>query len=467
MAALHAPEGQRHVTAVILDDRAAEAIAERYPIGLSEHGRLLRRMLCEGPSVIVVAVSFRYLRDGDAGVEALKNQLRFRVIDGECREVAADEARAGRARSRDGRLVPVTKVFLAATPVSGGHCVPFSPPLGERCDEARKIDGLKEVAEPVVFGRTSLHNSYKLWRPLADGGGLRASPAVHAFEAFCERAGAGLTACARPLPPNDAALVTHWGLYPPPLQARLSEAARYAPPSKPCLGAAGRPPRTAARWWDGARVLRRYVRLNAFGNPDELAIEPHPACRYTSELNAALVAFRAIGDPLVTEALRNRVVVYGTDIAGLGETELVPLHGRLPGALFDAMVIDNLVSYGSSYTREPPKVIEGFSLSWLNVAEFAVSTALLLFASFLIHARPSPSARTGLCDEPRMLPGRALIIYTIVALAVVGFGIFLSVVMLCWPAPNVIAVLGVAALDAGSRWSFAADSVPHRAEIRG
>ena len=449
VAPFYPAEGQRHVTTVIVDDAAAEEMAERYPIGLSEHGRLLRRMLCEGPSVIVVAVAFRYLRDGDAGVEGLKSQLLFRRIDGGCRQVTPGEAREGQALDAQGQLRPVTKVLLAASSGAGGRCVPFSAAIADECVEARKIDSLKQVAEPVDFARTTLDNSYLLWRPLVKDGPLVPSPAVRAFAAFCERVGRALATCAAPLLVDDATLVTHWGLYPPQLQAKLSDATGHMRPDAPCLGAHGQPADRIGQLRDVARVVLRLARLNGLGNMDEEPIEKHPSCRYTSEINAALLFSRPNGDPLLSEALRDRVVVYGIEIAGIRDDELVPIFGRVPGAHFNAMVIDNLISFGNAYKREPAQITVGrLKVSALNLIELAWTSVLILVATWL--AAPGFSTSTGLCGGPRLITPTSLAYYAFVAASVCAI-VYLVVFVWNWPAPNVIGVLSVKAFDAGTR----------------
>jgi len=442
-APFYPSEGQRHVTAVIIDDHTAEAIAERYPIGLADHGRFVSRMLCEGPSVIIVAVSFRYLRDGIEGVEAFKNLLRFRLIDGECRQVSANEALLGMARNAKGQVQHVTKVFLAASSQFAGRCVPFSNALADNCNEAKEIDSLKSAAEPVDFTSTTLDNGYKLWR---DG---TATPALRAFIAFCERSGRQLATCAKPLTPSEADLVTYWGLYPSPMQAELAEASGRGRSAKNCFGSAGPATGWLGKLAESKRVLERIVAINTFGAKDEERIETRTSCRYATEISADLLIERPKGDPLLAAAIQNRVVVYGTEIAGLRDDEIVPIYGRVPGAHFNAMVIDNLISYGAEYKREPSQIpFVKFNFTWLNLIELLWTVAMIGLARGLIGYFP-PTQRRFAC-WPSHHVQRAIVFYTLATFAM--FAIYaVAVWMLHWSAPNIIGMLATKAADAGLR----------------
>ncbi len=75
-----------------------------------------------------------------------------------------------------------------------------------------------------------------------------------------------------------------------------------------------------------------------------------PSCPYIKEVPAEELGRQL--DPDIEAAIRNRIVVYGVALIGMGDRHPTPLHGRQPGARIHAAALDNLFVYGPSYKIE-------------------------------------------------------------------------------------------------------------------
>jgi len=49
--------------------------------------------------------------------------------------------------------------------------------------------------------------------------------------------------------------------------------------------------------------------------------------------------------------LNDKVVIYGVSLEGLHDLIVSPVHGMLPGAMFHAMALDNLMTFGNEFTK--------------------------------------------------------------------------------------------------------------------
>ncbi|SDG46612.1 CHASE2 domain-containing protein [Roseospirillum parvum] len=63
-----------------------------------------------------------------------------------------------------------------------------------------------------------------------------------------------------------------------------------------------------------------------------------------------------IGSDFLEKRLCGRVVMLGMDLVGINDTMPSPVHGRVPGVVWHAQALDNLLVYGPDYLRQPPTV---------------------------------------------------------------------------------------------------------------
>jgi hypothetical protein len=77
-------------------------------------------------------------------------------------------------------------------------------------------------------------------------------------------------------------------------------------------------------------------------------LEPRQACFYPLTIRAEQLA--DLDDPSL---LAGRVVFYGADVSAIPDQHLSPVHGLVPGVFVHAMALDNLLTYGRNYFRDP------------------------------------------------------------------------------------------------------------------
>jgi hypothetical protein len=131
--------------------------------------------------------------------------------------------------------------------------------------------------------------------------------------------------------------------------------------------------------------------------------------------------------------------VLGADISGIPDMVQAPVHGQIPGAVWHAMALDNLVSLGSSYLTERHS----------DLKEYGGFVLLLLFAylcPFVLHLLEMHSIKRGLAwVSLTMWMGLALLYWGFgdgtAALTCLAIGVGMD---LTSPAISVIYLLGVA-----------------------
>lgn len=53
------------------------------------------------------------------------------------------------------------------------------------------------------------------------------------------------------------------------------------------------------------------------------------------------------------DLLRERIVFVGVNLPALNGRVISPVQGQLPGVYFHAVALDNLITYGANYPRQP------------------------------------------------------------------------------------------------------------------
>lgn len=107
--------------------------------------------------------------------------------------------------------------------------------------------------------------------------------------------------------------------------------------------------------------------------------------------------------------LRGRIILVGTDLTGLNDVVVSPVHDRLPGVYQHAVALDNLITFGSRYDTMPRPTEKYLSV--------AVCYLLVESAQYIIARgeQPGGGRRKWLVD---------LLMYIAIILIFIGFGYF-------------------------------------------
>lgn len=71
----------------------------------------------------------------------------------------------------------------------------------------------------------------------------------------------------------------------------------------------------------------------------------------------------------LSEAIKDKSILYGMYLEGLHDTVTSPVHGKLPGVMLHAMVLDNLITYGMDYQRATDEKAEQLSyIAWAFIS---------------------------------------------------------------------------------------------------
>jgi hypothetical protein len=413
--------GQDRVTTVVLDDLSAEYVHGSYPIPLGDHGRVLRRILCEGPAVVFIDVNFRYLRDGTDGIDRLYEALRYRKQDGVCRPLPVEEL----------KKPGVTKVLLGYVHSETSSCSPFARDLDPRCEDAIALSRLAQVATPVDASDTTGAGTYKLLSA-KPGEPPRRSPALQIFDAYCAFDAETRSWCRAIGLPAAVEVVVRWGFY-------ISETTRRYFKTDSCGGRLGRPESFTERMADGRKLLLSYI-FSAIDTRDPEAVRLQ-RCTYATELPAQLLLIAPNDDPRIAAALAGRAVIYGIHITGIPDEIRSPVHGTLPGLHVHAMVVDNLLTLGSRIERMPPEIV--WTMTWLQLLEAAIVLVARSVKDALRYIEARDCARGRLIPERRQVLQQWRWIWRALFLGTIFGYLMLNAALLHWPMLNLAAIAGL------------------------
>ena len=422
------------VTVVLIDDAYLQRVGAGWPLRYGEQGLLLRRILAHEPASMFVDLLYRHRHarrtSADdaavaAGVEDDDPLDLVRPLSGATGQAVPvyfavlrrDDPTLESCPESPLAVAPQREQIVDPDSVAEVLRVPFglAPPPASADPKAAAGD---QPAGPPPGARlgtalvswSGCGSNYPL---LLAGSATAPTPAMALFDATCRRRG-DLAGCALGgASPLDvparftAPLTVRWGAFAP-----LRQAPFYAK---------GVCQRTTDEdggvpWW--TRLGRSLQQLalgavfNLRGKEDpELAL-PCPA--------VPVIRADALldGDPAAVDALlRNRAVLVGASVSGIPDWQSSGVHGLVPGVVWHAMALDNLLVQGDGYLRP------------LGETTRRVIDVLLTVIAALLA--PWIAARKPLLDEPtRAAAGFALwLLYAAVllghghgweALAVVG-----------------------------------------------
>jgi len=171
----------------------------------------------------------------------------------------------------------------------------------------------------------------------------------------------------------------------------------------------------AARWSRFGALLWRLAAPNLKSR--EAATPGHDVqCHYFDSVSAV-----ELGDKVVDDHLRGRIVLIGSTMTSLADRAATPLQSSVPGVTVHAMALDNLIQNGASVTHYPAQ-----HDWWLRIDNYDLLQFGLLTAGFIMIGVWRFAARTPAEED---LPSRARLTVWLAVLFVA-----LLVALLChWP----------------------------------
>ena len=328
-ASHYSNEGQQRVAVVVIDDAYLMRNGTSWPMPYGEQSKLFKRLLAYKPKAVFV--DLLYSHDHSFGDPARGSQLLANVFE---------------RYQRQG--IPL---WLANTGVVRGEA-----------GQANTLQPFAEVSRPGLVAWEGVDDQYPLavQTPL----GLMETPAMVLYRELCRT-----QKCQSP--PVDAQtaaqrqpIAVQWGLKLAPEQARIADVRHCAPARHFVL--------------DG---LAQFFH-SLFWKLDDSALA---RCPYTLTVSASDLE---VSDPqdqaLLTELLRDRLVLVGANITSTGDLVDSPVHGQLPGVYLHAMALDNLINAGMDYAHEPAN-FPGLPFNWLDLLELALLALIAVLKA--LHAR--------------------------------------------------------------------------------
>lgn len=412
------PEARRHLSVVVVDDRsAAEINRERgYPITFAQHARILRPILCAGPSALFIDVTFRGMRTDSgptvAGVIDPELQELIDVLGGARPE---EKERCRRLGFASLGTRPPTRIFIARIPSSPpSPCDPFfGRKLEEDCRLGREVDRLSIVASPVPIAPIDSEGAYPL---VVDSKFREASAALAMVLAHCNYNSSGaavvLPGCtkraaleallAKPVSRNEIRLQPTWAFF--QTEGWIADRARFEGQSSGSPYADNKcgKDQAGSTWFHkleiGAGELWRTV---VFPSDQETLSRRQfgtglclPMDTFSALDVRQMATFCGPDGTACRERLghffSNRMIFYGIDITGVNDAVRSPVLGPVPGVAMHAAVAENLVRLGDEYHALPEDYLGvlSFDAIWdalivclaLSVTAFAGARFLLAFS---------------------------------------------------------------------------------------
>jgi CHASE2 domain-containing sensor protein len=314
-ASSYSPIGQQHVVVVLIDDAYLLRNNTYWPMPYSEQSKLFKRLLAHQPSALFI--DLLYSHDHSRGDPRQGSQLLANVFARyQHQDIPLLLANTGQARGDDGQINVLPSFASVSTPA----LVTWSG-YGDRYPLAAQV--------PV---------------------GILETPALQLYRHFCQKhscqelpASAAESAQAPPI-------AVQWGLDFAQEQAQIADISHCTAPSM--LEQLGQ-----AIFW-------------------KLDISGRANCPYTLTVSASdLEASSAEDRALLRQILRNKLILVGAHITSASDLVQSPLHGKIPGIYLHAMALDNLITQGMDYDRDPSNLL--WSIDWLDLVEVAL---LLLIA---------------------------------------------------------------------------------------
>lgn len=361
----------RQVVVVLIDDDYLRERQTGWPLRYAEQGRLLRQITSVDPAVVLVDLIYPHSHSAGSPGSAPDDiaQLTRPILSG---------------------TVPIVFTALAKEP--------GALPAGFKfCGHSRSsaspdiLDA--ESMPPALLGLARSDSRFEIgyvrWAgcgdryPLLLGGDTNApTPAFAAYRAFCaSKAGEGRCSDRSPAQHREAyahPLIVRSGAFPPAEQA-------FAYDQHVCQKAA--PATGSIPLWRRVGKSFQQLALSVFEDPRrESNVEVSLPCPAVAVIPLSLLQHASRAEWV--ELLQNKAVVLGANLAGMPDFIDSTVHGQVPGAVWHAMALDNLVSLGDRYLAERHEVFKG-------VAEVIVTLLLAYVFPYLLSVLEHRKAKTG------------------------------------------------------------------------
>ncbi len=360
-----------NISVVLLNDQDAERAnpSGGYPIPLRDHGEILRTILCQGPAAIFVDINFRWQRtDGDA--QLLAEALGYRRRGSEC--VAGVSAQPGDP-----------PIFVAYVPSDVSTCDPMGEASQEDCDARRTFEPLRKAVRTVAMPGSADTRRYTLSdAALTRGAKAGTSAAVELYRHVCSQNPTFAPGCrdlaALPISGSERPqLAVRWGLR----SSQPEEGPHGGQELSRCPQRQGGAPETSLvsqgvlhQLFD--EFLPTLGRMPGLGEAGWCPY--HPTLSYGTVSRMSTDA-----SDRLRSLIEGRIIIYGANITAVNDVVVSPVLGLLPGAHWHAMALDNLLTFGSGYWRDPPEW-------WSRTLEFMLSTVAILWGVLIARNQKAP-----------------------------------------------------------------------------
>jgi hypothetical protein len=377
MAPSYRPSGL--VTAIVIDDEFISRRQSGWPLRYGEQGRLMRAVLAAKPDVLLIDLVYPH-RHGTAPSPALADEA-HQLLDpilkaGDTPIVFTAMAQTPEQLARAGRpSIDFCRKELRPGPDTLLDTDSVQPQLRE----------LLASQNPNMPG-SRVRQAYIRWSGcgdryplLLDGNPNTITPAFAAFRAYCERH--PRRAQCKTNDPADflQPMIVRSGAFPPATQAFAYDESTCQKPGRSLTG--------EVSLWRRARATVQQLSLGIF---KDLRTDPN------HELSLPCPAVTVV--PLSTletatpeewrELLEGKAVLIGAHLSGYRDIVNAPVHGQIPGVLWHAMALDNLLSLGSGYLADRHKDMQRI----VQIALIAIFAYLFPYIVWLIeHSRVKTS----------------------------------------------------------------------------
>lgn len=351
-----AASAQDHIAVVLIDDHTLQARELAWPPRYSYYDEVLRRVLAQQPRAVYVDILMEQRRDYDDSYTDARDGIAAEIG---CAKVPVlfGVSAPGR-RSIFSGMGSAASGCSIASPASDSDVVPVVQDV---------VTSWKGVGSdyPLLLAAKNVRDEGWV-PPLSTGPGFGAdyrSVALALYQQACRtRSDAGCRESARALSAEalGTPMSVQWGSALPRLPVR--------PRGLGCV-------RTAPVGWRARLESAVGLTKDGFsgGLDEQVENRRRERCAYT------LTVFEEqLDDPALGAVLKDRVVLIGTRLNGLGDQVMSPVHQQLPGVYLHAMALDNLMQWGSERMYTDSLRDRLSELLGMLLICFAAGAALLL-----------------------------------------------------------------------------------------
>ena len=293
-------------------------------------------------------------------------------------------------RPKDGGCFETTakeRAETEAAPVIIGHILSTTSecdPLGEndqpdcaRIDPGyREIRRLRDIAKVITLPEPESDLEYIVGEKI--GQIEKTSPAYELLDVLCKSGPGALSVCRDREAFLNRTIVLDWGQL---VSRRDSPMKRWLGGKcspRQYLGGTGDP---ISKMW---LTLRIFIEAFPYLRPDDAGQCPfHDTMVANDVIDAANLGDSKseggwTGNEILRSMFKDRVVLYGLQIAGVGDYVRSPTLGRVAGTYAHAMALDNLITRGPSTWVSPDPLVSKGHWTWALVIETLLAIALIL-----------------------------------------------------------------------------------------